>query len=197
MPNKEAKSLSTIKLNPNGRLPILQDPNQVDKDRTVLTLWESGAIIEYLVEVYDTKGTISFVAPTERRERWLIRQWLHFQMSGQGPYFGQAGRFNYAPHSFPEYLPNVVKRYTDEVDRVLGVLDLALQDRECLVGNKCSVADLAFLGWDSCIPMIYKGDPPDFRSKYPAYDTWMGKMMERPPVKTALVDRRESMWTEG
>ncbi|KAJ6088361.1 hypothetical protein N7486_009622 [Penicillium sp. IBT 16267x] len=70
---------------PNGRLPAIYDPN------TDLRLWESGAIVEYLVERYDTSRKISFESGS--MEAQLARQWLFFQASGQGPYYGQACRF--------------------------------------------------------------------------------------------------------
>lgn len=76
----ECKQPAYLAVNPNGRCPALSDPN------TGLTLWESGAIIEYLVETYDTQHTISF---STSPEKYHLKQWLHFQTSGQGPYFGQ------------------------------------------------------------------------------------------------------------
>ncbi|KAJ2988560.1 hypothetical protein NUW58_g3907 [Xylaria curta] len=69
-------------INPNGRLPAIHDPN------TGLTLWESGAIVEYLVETYDKENKISF--PKGSNESYLTKQWLYYQTTGQGPYFGQA-----------------------------------------------------------------------------------------------------------
>lgn len=69
------------KINVNGRVPAIEDPN------TGITLWESGAIIEYLAETYDTKHNLTI---TTSPDKFLVKQWLHFQMSGQGPYFGQA-----------------------------------------------------------------------------------------------------------
>lgn len=72
---KNPKYLDAINL--NGRMPALQDPN------TGITLWESGAIIEYLVETYDTEKKISFERGSP--EDYQARQWLYFQVSGQGP----------------------------------------------------------------------------------------------------------------
>ncbi len=68
--------------NLNGRLPTLEDPN------TGIRLRESGAIIQHLIDEYDRDYKISFEFGTP--ECHLARQWLHFQMSGQGPYYGQA-----------------------------------------------------------------------------------------------------------
>lgn len=63
------------KINPNGRLPAIVDPNNNN-----LTLWESGAIAEYLVETYDKENKIN---ATDAADKWHLKQFLHFQMSGQ------------------------------------------------------------------------------------------------------------------
>ncbi|KAI8903955.1 hypothetical protein DFJ77DRAFT_515578 [Powellomyces hirtus] len=75
----EHKAESHTKYNPNGRIPTLVD------NETGFTLWESGVIITYLVEKYDTKHTISAASAVENYQQL---QWLFFQVSGQGPYFG-------------------------------------------------------------------------------------------------------------
>lgn len=82
---KDTKTPEFVKINPNGRIPALEDPN------TGITLWESGAIIEYVVDKYDVNKTLSFPAGSD--EYWLAKQYLFFQMSGQGPYFEQAVSF--------------------------------------------------------------------------------------------------------
>jgi len=71
----ELKTPDFEALNPNGRVPAIEDPN------TGLTLWESGAIIEYLLETYDKEGTLSYGGG---KERWEGKCWMSFQMSGQG-----------------------------------------------------------------------------------------------------------------
>lgn len=67
----------TTHINPNGRIPAIQDPN------TCVTLWESGAIVEYLIETYDKERKLSFEPGS--RESFEAKQWLFFQVSGQGP----------------------------------------------------------------------------------------------------------------
>ncbi|KAK9345650.1 glutathione S-transferase Ure2-like protein [Lipomyces starkeyi] len=122
----DVKKPDYLAINPNGRLPAIYDPN------TDLTLWESGAIIEYLIERYDTTHKLSFAPGTA--ESYHAKQWLFFQTTGQGPYYGQA-------------------RYTKEISRVTGVLEghLARQkvdadsDGPWLVGNKFSYADISFI----------------------------------------------------
>lgn len=82
VPFSEVKGAAYLAVNPNGRLPAIHDPNRD------LTLWESGAIIEYLVETYDKENKISF--PKGSNESFLTKQWLYYQTTGQGPYYGQA-----------------------------------------------------------------------------------------------------------
>lgn len=77
------KNPSYLLLNPNGRLPTLIDPNNSD-----FKLWESGAIIEYLIAKYDNDHLISYESGSA--QDWECKQWLYFQVSGQGPYYGQA-----------------------------------------------------------------------------------------------------------
>lgn len=85
IPFTDVKKPEYVAINPNGRVPAIHDPN------TDLTLWESGAIVEYLIERYDTKQKLSF--PAGSAESYHAKQWLFFQTSGQGPYYGQAAWF--------------------------------------------------------------------------------------------------------
>ena len=78
IPFSDLKQLEYLTITPNGRVPAIVDPN------ANLTLWESGAIVEYLIEKYDRERKISFEPGTN--EAALARQWLFFQVSGQGPY---------------------------------------------------------------------------------------------------------------
>lgn len=88
----EVKKEPFVSLNPNGRMPAIEDPN------TDIVLWESGAIIEYLVETYDTDHKLSYV---DSPEKWQQGSWKHFQMSGQGPYFGQLTWFGKVLQTLP------------------------------------------------------------------------------------------------
>lgn len=81
IPFSDIKKPEYLAVNPNGRLPAIQDPN------TGITLWESGAILEYLVDKYDHAQKLSFSPGSD--EFYHARQWLFFQTTGQGPYYGQ------------------------------------------------------------------------------------------------------------
>ncbi len=84
-------------------------------------MWESGAIIEYLIERYDTGNNLGF--PQGTPEYYHAKQWLFFQTTGQGPYYGQAGWFRMF-HA--EKIPSAIERYAKEVNRVTGVLETHL-----------------------------------------------------------------------
>lgn len=108
----------------NGRVPTIEDPN------TGVILWESGAIIEYLAETYDNQRRLSFDTTPEK---YLVKQWLYFQVSGQGPYFGQAAWFY---HFHKQNYPDAKERYKDIIKRVVEVLDLHLEGKQYLIGEK-------------------------------------------------------------
>jgi len=171
------------KINVNGRVPAIEDPN------TGITLWESGAIIEYLVETYDPKATLTY---TSSPEKFHVKQWLYFQMSGQGPYFGQAVWF---AKFHPERIASATDRYKDQVKRVFHVLDMALQGKQYLVGDKCTIADLSFLTWDMLVPFIF-GDEAEslqLEKNYPAYFAWNKRLMARPTVQKIIKDKQEAV----
>ncbi|PWY74298.1 thioredoxin-like protein [Aspergillus heteromorphus CBS 117.55] len=117
-------------VNPNGRVPAIIDPN------TDLTLWESGAIVQYLIDTYDKDHKISY---STFPEKYHLAQWSYFQASGQGPYFGQSAWY-----------------------RVAGVLDKVLSTQEWLVGEKCTYADLAFVMWNMQITFFMGEEFPHF-----------------------------------
>ncbi|EOO03819.1 putative glutathione s- protein [Phaeoacremonium minimum UCRPA7] len=169
-----------VSINPNGRVPAIQDPN------TGTTLWESGAIFEYLIEIYDKKNKISFAPGV--REYYEAKQWLYYQVSGQGPYFGQAIWFTVY---HPEKLPGVVDRYINEIIRVSGVLNRVLEDREFLVGGKYSYADAAFVTW--YIVMRLFADRVNFEADFPFLHAWLERMKARPAIAKVLKDREAAM----
>ena len=189
IPFSEVKKPDYLAINPNGRIPAIQDPN------TNLTLWESGAILEYLIERYDTEHRLSFAPGTP--ESYLAKQWLYFQVSGQGPYYGQAVWFK---RYHPEQVPSAVERYVKEINRVSGVLDkhLAQQKQEhggsdgpWLVGNKLSYADLAFVPWQGLLGRVLGKDEYN-DDDYPHVKEWIGKMMSRETVKEVFAKSHPS-----
>lgn len=129
---REQKQPWFLKLNPNGRIPVI-----VDRDNDDFVVFESGAILMYLAE---KSGKLM---SADAKQRWRVIQWLMFQMSGIGPMQGQAGVFTrYAP----ERIPYAIERYQKETRRLYEVLNDRLADRPYLV-DEYSIADVATFPW--------------------------------------------------
>ncbi|EJT99221.1 glutathione S-transferase C-terminal-like protein [Dacryopinax primogenitus] len=173
----EHKGPEYTKYNPNGRIPTIIDHKNKD-----FVLWESGAILVYLVDKYDADHRLS--AATEK-DKYLQLQWLFFQASGQGPYFGQAAWFS---NFHPEKVPSAVERYQNEIKRVLGVLDSVLREREWLVGDKMTVADIAFITWNSYARngLLKNDESFNFDEQFPAVAKWHQAMTTTPVIKNVL-----------
>ena len=127
-----------LSLNPNNKIPAILDPNGPDGEP--LALFESGAILIYLAE-----KTGQLLAKDPAR-RYQTLQWLMFQMGGIGPMFGQLGFFHkFAGRDYADKRPR--DRYVAESARLLGVLDQHLQDRDWMMGQDYSIADIALFPW--------------------------------------------------
>ncbi|KAL2130274.1 hypothetical protein VTI74DRAFT_6691 [Chaetomium olivicolor] len=188
VPFSDVKKPEYLAINPNGRLPAIHDPN------TDLTLWESGAILEYLIERYDSKQQKLSFAPGSN-EAFQAKQWLFFQTTGQGPYYGQAVWFT---KFHPEKVQSAVDRYINEIKRVTGVLEthLAKQKEEYggqegfdgpwLVGNKLSYADIAFIPWQRSARNIFGESGKYNEDEFPLVKEWLAKLTARESVAKAM-----------
>ncbi|KAE8387980.1 glutathione S-transferase [Aspergillus alliaceus] len=172
----DVKKEPYINLNPNGRLPAIEDPNMS------ITLFESGAIVEYLVEHYDPENKLHY---TETAAKYQTKAWLHFQASGQGPYYGQASWFT---RFHPERIPSAIERYGNEIRRVTGVLESVLKTREWLVGDKCTYADLCFLPWQRWASK-YATNPETLDEDFPHVAAWYKKLTSRVAVRKVFKDQ--------
>ena len=165
---KEQFNESFLKLSPNGRMPAIVDPD--GPDGKPISIFESGAILQYL-----GNKTGKFY-PQEQLARTEVEQWLFWQMGGLGPMAGQAAHFrNYKA----DKIDYAVKRYTDEVVRLYGVMDGRLADRDFLAGN-FSIADMA------CWPWIrgYKAYGIDL-TDFTHLRAWFKRVGGRPAVERA------------
>jgi GST-like protein len=121
-----------LRLNPNGRIPVIVDRSNAD-----FAVFESGAILVYLAE------KAGLLMPQDTKGRSLVMQWLMFQMGGIGPMMGQANVFyRYAP----EKIPFAIERYQRESRRLFEVLNGRLAVSEYLAGDY-SIADIANWCW--------------------------------------------------
>ena len=159
-----------LAISPNNKMPAIVDHAPADGDAP-LSVFESGAILLYLAE-----KTGRFL-PTDLRGRTTALEWLFWQMGGLGPMTGQYGHFHvYAPES----IDYAKKRYANEANRLLGVLDRRLAGRAFVAGDDYSIADMAIYPWVG----VYDKAPIDL-SPYPEVQRWRAAIAARPATQRA------------
>ncbi|GAB0115751.1 glutathione S-transferase N-terminal domain-containing protein [Acidisoma sp. C75] len=152
---------------PNNRIPAIVDTAPADGGAPV-SVFESGAILQYLAE-----KTGKFLS-ADMRGRTEVMQWLFWQIGGLGPMAGQNHHFvQYAP----ENLPYAIKRYVNETNRLYGVLNKRLTDREFVAGAY-SIADMASYPW--IVPHKRQQQNLD---DFPHLKRWFETMKARPAVQ--------------
>ena len=158
-----------LRISPNNRIPAIIDDAPVNGDRPV-SVFESGTILQYLAE-----KTGKFL-PQDLHGRIEVMQWLFWQMGGLGPMAGQNHHFRqYAP----EKIPYAIERYVNETNRLYGVLDRRLTDREFVAGDY-SIADMASYPW--VVPYERQGQKLD---DFPNLKRWFETIRARPAVVRA------------
>jgi len=176
----EQKQSPHIDYNPNGRIPTL-----VDRNNNNFPVWESNAIMLYLMNRYDPENKSGFMGKT-MEEQAQINQWLFFQASGQGPYYGQAHWFIYL---HPEEVPSAIARYQDEILRVMGVLEGHLTDREWMVGDNLTIADFALLPYNMFYAPRLVPEGVNLEERFPAVAAWQKRVAARPSVIETIKER--------
>jgi len=173
----ESHTPEFLSLNPNGKIPAIIDPEGPGGEP--LPLFESGAILQYLAE---KSGQF---LPTDPARRWQTIQWLHFQMGGVGPMFGQLGFFHkFAGRDYEDKRP--LQRYVNESKRLLGVLEARLEGRTWMMGEDYTIADIALMGWVRNLIGFYEAREIvqfDLLKSVPA---WLERCLARPAVQRGL-----------
>ncbi|MGP9573316.1 glutathione binding-like protein [Halomonas sp. AOP42-D2-25] len=155
---------------PNNRIPAIVDHAPQDGGQS-LSMFESGAILEYLA---DKSGLF---LPPAGRERYIVLQWLHWQMGGLGPMAGQNHHFcHYAPHKI-EY---AIERYVRETNRLYSVLDQRLAQHTYVGGDDYSIADMAIYPW--IVPWEKQRQTLE---EFPDLERWFEMVKARPAVRRA------------
>jgi GST-like protein len=153
-----------LKISPNNRMPAIVD-NAPAEGGPPISIFESGAILLYLAE------KTGRLIPQDIRGRVDVLQWLAWQVANLGPMAGQNGHFNvYAP----EKVPYAIKRYTNETNRLYGVMNKRLSDRAHLAKD-FSIADIASYPW--IVPYASHGQSLD---DFPHLKRWFEAIKARP-----------------
>ena len=161
-----------LKISPNNRMPAIVDSDGPGGKE--ISVFESGAILMYLGE----KSGKFF--PQSDKERIKVLEWLFWQIGGLGPMAGQVSHFlNYAPN-FPGDHSYSEKRYKNEYDRLLGVMDMVLEEREFLAGEY-SIADMASFPWVTAYKR-YEVDLDSFKN----VRRWFDEIKSRPAVRKGM-----------
>ncbi|PNP50696.1 hypothetical protein THARTR1_08714 [Trichoderma harzianum] len=176
-----------LKKNPAGRVPWIRDPT------TGIELTESNLISEYLVEHYDKKGIFSVEG---EQNKLLVKQWLGFQAASQGPFFAQG---LIAQHILKN--EGSTKHFQALVKRTITTVDRALRGKEYLVGDKITLADLAYIPWDLALDTILLGDEEsataeDRKKLWPDWFAWHNRVLLRPSVQKMLAIQKKAQGKE-
>jgi len=173
----DQKTPEFLSLNPNGKIPAILDPD--GPGGKPLGLFESGAILQYLAE------KTGKLLPLEPARRWQTIQWLHFQMGGIGPMFGQLGFFHkFAGKEIADKRP--LERYVAESKRLLGVMDSHLAGRQWFMDEDYSIADISMLGWVRSLVGFYGARELVGFDGFVHVAAWLDRGLARPAVQRGL-----------
>jgi GSH-dependent disulfide-bond oxidoreductase len=164
-----------LAISPNNRIPAIIDYTPKDGGAPI-SVFESGAILIYLAE------KIGKYLPNGFRERIEVMEWLLWQMGGLGPMAGQNHHF---AHYAPEKIPYAIERYVKETNRLYGVLNKRLTNREFVAG-RYSIADMAIYPW--VVPYERQGQKLE---DFPQLKRWFEAIRDRPAVKRAYAKAQE------
>ena len=159
-----------LAISPNNRMPAIVDTEPAD-DQGPLSVFESGAILEYLA------GKTGKFLPTDTRARYAVLEWLYWQVGGLGPMLGQNHHFNrYAP----EKIPYAIDRYVNETRRLYGVLNKRLDGRTFIAGDDYTIADMAAYPWT----VSHEAQGMDL-ADFPHLKVWFDTIAARPATQRA------------
>ncbi|CAO1621964.1 unnamed protein product [Parajaminaea phylloscopi] len=168
-----------LKINPNGRIPALVDPNHGD-----FAVFETAAILLYLEKKYDPEHKFSWPSTNALADNYRseVLQWMFWVHGGLGPMQGQANHFTrYAP----EKIPYAQDRYINETRRLYSVLEERLEGRDWLVGDgrgQYSLADLNAYPW----VQWHKWAGLKDTDVGPNLKAWLERNLKRPAVKKGM-----------
>jgi GST-like protein len=166
-------SAAFLKMNPNHRMPVLVDKDPADRGAP-LVVFESGAIMMYIAE----KANLFF--PQETRRRYQVTQWLIWQMANQGPKLGECGHFRRLGDKQGDQ-SYAVRRFTDEANRLYGVMNNRLYESRYLAGDEYTIADMICYPW----AVNWQGQGQDIE-EFPHFRRWFEEVGARPGVQRGM-----------
>jgi GST-like protein len=162
-----------LKMNPNHRMPVIVD-HQPKGGGAPISVFESGAIMMYIAE------KAGKFWPQDVRGKYEVTQWVMWQMANQGPKLGECGHFRRLGEAQGDQ-SYAVRRFTDEANRLYGVINMRLYDRRYLAGEEYSIADMIAYPWT----VNWKGQGQDIE-EFKYFKRWFEAIGNRPAVKKGM-----------
>lgn len=158
-----------LKVHPLGKLPAIQDGD--------VTMFESGAILEYILEQYGN-GRLAPAPGSAARAAFL--QWVHFaEATATPPLADIAQHMLFKPEA--ERIPAVIADAQARVAVVLGALEQALAGKQYLLGSEFSAADI-MMGYSLLLVKWFGLLTPE----YPNVTAYLARLQQRPALQKAL-----------
>ena len=162
-----------LKIGPNNRMPAIVD-HEPKGGGAPIGVFESGAIMLYLAE------KAGKFLPQDVRGKTEVTQWVIWQMANQGPKLGECGHFRRLGDSQGDQT-YAVRRFTDEANRLYGVMNNRLYDRRYLAGDEYTIADMISYPWT----MGWKVQGQDIE-EFKHFKRWFDEIGERAAVKRGM-----------
>ncbi|MGH0037049.1 MAG: glutathione S-transferase N-terminal domain-containing protein [Myxococcota bacterium] len=162
-----------LAISPNNRMPAMVDHDPEDGGEPV-SVFESGAILMYIAE------KAGQFYPQDLRPRYEVNQWLVWQMANQGPKSGECGHFRRLGEEQGDQ-SYAVRRFTDEVNRLYGVMNNRLYDRRYLAGDDYTIADMVSYPWT----VGWERQGQDIE-EFPYFKRWFEELSSRPAVRRGM-----------
>ena len=162
-----------LQISPNNRMPAMVDHHPADGGEPI-ALFESGAIMIYLAE------KAGEFYPQDLRARHDVNQWLIWQMANQGPKTGECGHFKRLGDSQGDQT-YAVTRFTDEVNRLYGVMNNRLYDQRYLAADEYTIADMISYPWT----VNWESQGQDLED-FPYFKRWFEELGARPAVQRGM-----------
>jgi len=162
-----------LRINPNNRMPAIVDHDPPGGGAPI-SVFESGAIMVYIAE------KAGRFLPVDIRGRAEVMQWVMWQMANQGPKSGEAGHFRRLGETQGDQ-SYAVRRFTDEVNRLYGVLNNRLYDRPWIAGDDYSIADMICYPWT----LGWEAQGQDLE-EFKYFKRWFEAMAARPAVARGM-----------
>ena len=162
-----------LKIGPNNRMPAIVDHEPAGGGEPI-GIFESGAIMTYIAE------KAGRFYPQDLRGRYEVNQWIMWQMANQGPKCGECGHFRrLGPEEGDQSY--AIRRFTDEVNRLYGVMNNRLYDRRYLAGDEYTIADMISYPWT----VNWEGQGQQI-DDFPYFKRWFEELSARPALKRGM-----------